>query len=229
MAKQDIAMDATLGELATSAGLAGKVFYDFRLTDETAGEQLCGEITVPADFTVRYTDGQSLRIRIPYTPLYRELKVRLLLDGGDGHIQYLTNPVDNTIWFPVCREDPGGQPAAIRLSEFGTVDGDGNFNLVRRPGYLVLFSAKETDVEMRPAKYQNEVFLLKASPGNLYQHPTTGVGLVEFLHGNFENNSLAARLQSEFKADNMIIKNAYMDSLTGELLLETEEKEAANG
>ncbi|MFR2062735.1 MAG: hypothetical protein ACLS37_13150 [Alistipes sp.] len=50
-------------------------------------------------------------------------------------------------------------------------------------------------------------------PGNLYQHPTTGVGLIDFLHGNFENNNLAARLQSEF-GDNMVIINAYMDSVT---------------
>ena len=66
------------------------------------------------------------------------------------------------------------------------------------------------------------MFLLKAFPGNLYQHPTTGVGLIDFLHGNFENNNLAARLQAEFKGDNMVIINAYMDSATGELLLETE-------
>ena len=85
------------------------------------------------------------------------------------------------------------------------------------------------DVYKRQAKYQNEVFLLKAFPGNLYQHPTTGVGLIDFLHGNFENNNLAARLQSEFKGDNMVIINAYMDSVTGELLLETEEKEEQHG
>ena len=55
------------------------------------------------------------------------------------------------------------------------------------------------------------------------------MGLIDFLHGNFENNNLAARLQAEFKGDNMVIINAYMDSATGELLLETEEKEAQHG
>ena len=71
---------------------------------------------------------------------------------------------------------------------------------------------------------RNETFLLKASAGTLYQHPLTGVGLIDYLHGNFENTGLAAKLQSEFEADNMIIVNAYMDSATGELLLEVKEK-----
>ncbi len=76
----------------------------------------------------------------------------------------------------------------------------------------------------QPALRQNEVFLLKASAGNIYQHPTTGVGLIDFLHGNFENTGLAAKLQSEFENDKMIINNAYMDSATGEMLLDVIEK-----
>ena len=55
---------------------------------------------------------------------------------------------------------------------------------------------------------QNGTFLLKAVAGNLYQHPTTGVGLIDFLHSNMENNGLAAKLQAEFGADKVVIKNA---------------------
>ncbi len=100
----------------------------------------------------------------------------------------------------------------------------GVFNLVLQGGVLMLYSGEETDLMIRPAMGQNEVFLLKAFAGNLYQFPTTGVGLVEFLHGNFENTGLAAKLQSEFTADGMIIHNAYMDSASGELMLEVTEK-----
>ena len=55
------------------------------------------------------------------------------------------------------------------------------------------------------------------------------MGLIDFLHSSLENNGLAAKLQAEFLSDKMIIKNAYMDSVTGELLLETVEKEDNNG
>lgn len=225
----DITMNASLGELNTSAGLAGKVFHPFRLLDEPDGKRVRGEITLPADFAVRRHGEQGFHVQIPYTPLYKELHVRLRLDNGTGHPEYVVNPTDNGVWFPVYRPDGEGATHAVRLSEYEMVDDEGRYRLVLRDGYLLLYSGAETDLEIGAAKYQNEVFLLKAVPGNLYQYPTTGVGLIDFLHGNFENNNLAARLQAEFKGDNMVIINAYMDSVTGELLLETREKEEQHG
>ncbi|MBR5841056.1 MAG: hypothetical protein IKY64_00385, partial [Bacteroidaceae bacterium] len=115
------------------------------------------------------------------------------------------------------------------LAELYSLNEDGIFNLLLRDGYLAIFSGEETDFDIGAAKAQNETFLLKASAGNNYQHPTTGVGLIDFLHSSLENNGLAAKLQAEFLSDKMIIKNAYMDSVTGELLLETVEKEDNNG
>ena len=119
--------------------------------------------------------------------------------------------------------------ADITLSMFFGINENGIYNLPLRDGYLALYSGGETDFEIAAAKAQNEAFLLKAAAGNLYQYPTTGVGLIDFLHSNLENNGLAAKLQAEFTSDRMIVKNAYMDSETGELLLETEEKEESNG
>jgi len=225
----DIAMNATLGEVSTTEGLAGKVFYDFRLLEEQDEKRVRGEITLPADFSVRYWDASGIHLKIPYTPLCKELSVRLRLDNGTGHPEYLINPTNNTVWFPILREEADGTTRAIRLSQYESINDEGLFNLILREGYLLFFSGHETDLAIGPAKYQNEVFLLKAFPGNLYQYPTTGVGLIDFLHGNFENNNLATRLQAEFSGDNMVIINAYMDSTTGELLLETKEKEEIDG
>lgn len=225
----DIMMNASLGEVATTSGLAGKVFYPFRLLEEQDGKRVRGEVTVPADFAVSRRDEPCFRVQIPYTPINKELLVCLRLDNGTGHPEYVVNPADNSIWFPVSVSGSGGMTHAFRLSEYGFINDEGRYLLILRGGRLFLYSGEETDLEIGPAKYQNEVFLLKAVPGNLYQHPTTGVGLIDFLHGNFESNNLAARLQAEFKGDNMVIINAYMDSVTGELLLETKEKEEQNG
>ena len=90
---------------------------------------------------------------------------------------------------------------------------------------MELFSGHETDLIIKASMNQNESFLLKASAGSLYQHPTTGVGLLDYLHANFENTGLAQKLQSEFINDKMIIDNAYMDSTTGELHLNVREKD----
>lgn len=87
-----------------------------------------------------------------------------------------------------------------------------------------MYSGNETDFVIKASLRQNEIFLLKAFAGNLYQFPTTGVGLIEYLHGNFENAGLAAKLQHEFDNDNMVIINAYMNSANGELHLEVREK-----
>ena len=119
--------------------------------------------------------------------------------------------------------------ADIALAAFFSLNEKGVYNLLSRDGYLAVYSGSETDFEIGAAKAQNEMFLLKASAGNLYQHSTTGVGLVDYLHSSLENNGLAAKLQSEFLSDKVVIKNAYMDSATGELLLETEEKEENDG
>lgn len=225
----DITMNASLGEVATTTGSTGRAYRPFRLLDEPDEKSVRGEITVPADFGVRYRSEPCIRVQIPYTPLYKELRVRFCLDNGTGHPEYLHNPVDNSVWFPVFLTDEEGMTHAVRLSEYETVNDEGYYQLVMQEGYLALFSGDDTDLAIGAAKYQNEVFLLKAMPGNLYQHPTTGVGLIDFLHGNFENNNLAARLQAEFRGDNMVIINAYMDSVTGELLLETQEKEELDG
>ena len=119
--------------------------------------------------------------------------------------------------------------ADIALAAFFSLNEKGVYNLLSRDGYLAVYSGSETDFEIGAAKAQNETFLLKASAGNLYQHSTTGVGLVDYLHSSLENNGLAAKLQSEFLSDKVVIKNAYMDSATGELLLETEERRRTMG
>lgn len=226
-------MDAKYGEVETTDNLTGKTIYDFRLLEKEEGpdaDNCCyGEITVPSGFSRSYRDEKGIHVHIPYRAVYRKLVLRLRLENGSDSAEYVVNGSNNEIWFPVFYEAADGILSEVRLSEVLSYDKDCNFNLLLRGGYLALYSGAETDFGIGTSKVQNEMFLLKAAAGNLYQYPTTGVGLIDYLHSNLENNGLAAKLQSEFAADNMIIKNAYMDSATGELLLETEEKEDMNG
>ena len=225
MAREDILVDSTYGELVTADNPAGRVIYDFVLLEEVAGmdneHYAYGEISLAQEAERRYDEGSSVHVRIPYTAVYLPLRVRFHIATPGGGEHYMVNPANNTPWFDVQRT--GG--VVIRLSEYAEVNADSLFRLVRRGGTLELDSGTDTDVRIGAALRQNEVFLLKASPGSLYQHPTTGVGLIDFLHGNFETTGLAARLQREFENDRMIINNAYMDSETGELLLDVTEKE----
>jgi hypothetical protein len=228
MARQDIQADPVYGDLETTDKLAGKAVHDFLLLENPAGEDsenYCyGEISVPSGFESKFDAGDSIYVQIPYIPVFKELRIRFSIETGNGSTEYLLNRTDNRIWFPVFLAGETGGILPVCLSGFHELNENGIFCLLPQNGYLLLFSGDETDLEIRPALAQNEVFLLKAMAGNLYQHPATGVGLVEFLHGNFENSKLAQKLQQEFEDDNMIINSAYMDSITGELLLDVKEK-----
>lgn len=232
MAREDIIMDAEYGEVETSGNIAGKRFYAFRLLDnvENADNDTFryGEITVPAGFAASYSDSRGIHIELPYTPDKRRLMVRIALESGSGSTEYLRNARTGGAWFELVMETASGT-SDISLAALYALNEEGIYNLILREGYLAVYSGGDTDFEIGAAKMQNETFLLKASAGNLYRHPTTGVGLIDFLHSGLENNGLAAKLQSEFLSDKMIIKNAYMDSETGELLLETVEKEENDG
>lgn len=214
-------MDASCGEVNLADNLTDKRIYPFEYLGADTDRYAYGEIRVPGNFESRYNDQDGIRVHIPYIPQYKELKIRFALEKGDGNESYLRNRSDNSTWFTVLSPGLG----AVYLSAFRTVNETNHFNLILHEGKLLLYSAYETDFIIKPSLEQTKVFLLKASAGNLYQHPTTGVGLIKYLHGNFENSNLPGKLQQEFEADGMIIKNAYMDSETGELLLDVEEKQ----
>jgi hypothetical protein len=223
MARQDIQIDTIYGELETADIIVGKSIYDFTLMEHTAGvdnDNYCyGEILIPKGSEKKVTNGFQAHISVPYTPDYKELKIRFRLISESDTPEYILNKIDNGVWFKVSL--PEGKP--IRIAEFRRLN-KCNYNLILTDGVLWIYSGKDTDLLIKASLSQNQTFLLKASAGNLYQHPLTGVGLIDYLHGNFENTGLAAKLQSEFEADKMVVNNAYMDSATGELLLDVEER-----
>ncbi len=232
MGRQDIVVDARYGEMETTDHLTTKTFHDFRFLDRQEGMDndtyRYAEITVPYGFERKYRDTSGIHACIPYTPEYKRLMVRFPMQSGSGGTEYMINRRTNKVWFPVYR-NRDGKNTEIYLPELVSLNEEGYFNLLLEDGFLCIYSGAETDLRIGTAKSQNEIFLLKAASGNLYQHPSSGVGLIDFLHSNLENNGLAARLQSEFDADGMIVRNAYMDSATGELLLDVVEKEDVNG
>ncbi|WP_291599016.1 hypothetical protein [Bacteroides sp.] len=227
MSRQDIHVDAIYGEVETTDNLTNKTIYEYRFLDRMPGMDndnfTYAEILVPSNFENRYSEISGIRVQIPYCPVFKILMIRFKLENGNGVDEFMINRTDNKIWFPVyiLHED---EEVPIKLSEFRKYNENDYYNLLMKNGKLELYSADETDFQIKASLQQNEIFLLKAMAGNIYQYPKTGVGLIEFLHGNFENSGLAQKLQSEFEADNMIINNAFMDSATGELLLDVTEK-----
>lgn len=224
MARQDIQIDTDYGELETTDNIVGKSFCDFVLLENVDGQDndnFCyGEVLIPRVYEQRIKDGFQAYIHLLYTPISKELRVRLRVDTNNEKIEYILNRATNCPWYRVGL--PNGDK--IRVSEYRTLGSEEVYCLRLQDGIFEIYSGHETDLQIQSSLSQNQNFLLKASAGTLYQHPLTGVGLIDFLHGNFENSGLAAKLQKEFEADRMIVINAYMNSESGELLLEVKEK-----
>lgn len=215
MGRQDIHMDAALGEVSLVGNLAGKSIYPFEIVSED--DTYCyGEIIVTDNFK-----QDIAHCYIPYTAKYKALKVRFKYELLGGTTEFVINQTNNKEWFEIFKESKHN----IYLSEYRMLNENYLFVLVfDDDGYITVYSGDDTDMEIKPALMQNETFLLKALAGNVYQYPTVGVGLIKFLHGNFKDTGLAAKLKKEFESDGMIINDAYMDSTTGELLLDVIEK-----
>ena len=218
MARQDIEIDTEYGELETTDNIVGKEVFDFTILNQD-GNFCYGEFAIPTSGRLRVKSGLEIHSFIPYKPIAKPLRVRFCVDSDLQ--EYILNPTNNSQWYDVLLPDG----SEINLSEFRTVNEDNYFNLLLQSDKVFLYSGKESDLMITPSLSQNQSCLLKTSTGGSYQHPLTGVGLIDYLHGNFENTGLAQKLQKEFEADNMIVVNAYMDSESGELLLEVKEKE----
>ncbi len=217
MARQDIEIDSEYGELETTDNIVGKEQFEFTLLAKDSN--FCyGEFLIPQDRILRVKSGFEVHSLIPYKPIALPLRVRFRVDAEQE--EFILNPINNSQWYDVVLPDG----TAIMLSEYRAVNEANYFNLILERDKLYLYSGNESDLMITPSLSQNQACLLKTSAGGSYQHPLTGVGLIEFLHGNFQNTGLAQKLQKEFEADNMIIVNAYMDSESGELLLEVKEK-----
>ncbi len=214
MARLDISTNPTIGEIDFINRARTTEQYQFSFLHFDA-LYWYGEIVIPVAKQKSIVNDFEIRTAIGYKPAYLPLRVRLAVEHNPDNVEYILNPTNNSQWYDITHNS-----SEVRLSEFRNINNQDSYNLIVCNGTLELYSGNETDLEFTEALSQNQSGLLNTSAGTLYQYPTTGVGLIDFLHGNFENTGLAQKLQSEFQNDGMTIINASMNSETGELSLE---------
>ena len=101
-----------------------------------------------------------------------------------------------------------------------------NVNLTDMLAYLTSVYNSKTTIN---ANIQNRNLLLQCIPSNNYRYPTSGVGLIKYLHANLSHSGLAEKLQTEFKDDKVEIINAAFNSYSGDLELDLDFSEADAG
>lgn len=219
--RKDIEIHIQTGDITLTS--SNKVtIRDFQWLDNTPTgmEQryLYGEVTVPAYVLEDNIFNQGLYVEIPYTPIYKEIKLRIKRKYTDDNIQCLRNPKDGGEWFPVQCKLYGEEAANIFASQLMAVSDD-RFYISFTDGTILLYSGYEHDMTVVKANTQNKNLLLKCVPGNNYRYPLTGVGLIRWTNSNISVTELAQVLKEEFEADGTPVINAQYDFDSKQLYL----------
>lgn len=188
---------------------------------------LLGEITIPHIFDVNKLQTEGVKVEIPYTPIYKPFKVRIVRTFDADTSMAVVNPVNGGEWFEVHTKLWNQQNTQLCASQLIMVSQDSYIvQLDNANGVAYIWSANNTDAVNVAANIQNRNLLLQCIPSNSYRYPTSGVGLVRFLHANLSQTTLANVLQDEFKADKVTVKGAAFDSYTGDIELDLDFAEA---
>lgn len=223
--RKDIQVNTKIGDmvLEDSGSLSVKAF-------EWVGEgdlYLSGQITLPTNFDVSKLAGEGVKVEIPYTPIYKKMKVRIARRYGDEHERAVMNPVDGSEWFEVKTRLFGKQETTLYAPQLLMVSMESyTVQLDMSNGVAYIWSGVQSDVVNINANIQNRNLLLLCVPSNNYRYPTSGVGLIRYLHSNLSRTGAADRLQTEFEADKVAVNGAAFDSYTGDLELDLDFTEA---
>lgn len=201
--------------------------YLFEWIEET-DLQLTAQIILPSNFDIKQLYTIGVQIKIPYTPIYKPIKIRFSRDLGGGNIRIVINPTDNSEWFEVHTRLFGLQDKILYASQLIMVSQD--YYLIQINKVVAyLWSNAISDMVNINANIQNRNLLLQCVPSNNYRYPTSGVGLIKYLHANLSHSGLAEKLQTEFKDDKVEIINAAFNSYSGDLELDLDFSEADAG
>ena len=195
--------------------------YTFEWLEET-DTHIRGQIIIPSSFDVRkiYTNGVC--VGISYNPVYKPVQFRVLRKYDDSTMREIPNQFNNSEWYDVKAHLYGANESKqMYASEFALVSLDKFIvQLIENTSDVCIWSATQMDFNNINANIQNRNLLLKCVPSNNYRYPTSGVGMVRYLHGNIAQTNLASRLRSEFLEDDVVVNSASFDSYTGDLDLE---------
>ena len=195
-------------------------------------EYLYGEVTV-SQKPERILLSEGIYVKVPYTPKYLPVKLRIRQPDSAGGYVYASNPANGSVWFDIKARISGAQPREVMASElilihedsyhlcFETYAVKAGSNTTPVPtGTLTVYSAFPSDFNIVRADTQNSNLLLACIPGNSYRYPLSGVGLIRWLNGNLSQSQVAQTIQDEFAEDGVVVRNASFDDGSQQLYLD---------
>lgn len=226
--RRDIHIDTTTGDVVLQDRNKNTITHPFKWIGESDA-YVYGQVIIPSISDLNEVYEHGVKVEIPYTPIYKPIQLTFV-QAVDGVVtRTLTNPVNLSTYFDVYAHLLGKEEDVhIKASQLLMINNDGNYivQLEKNGGNVFMWSGALSDLEVADANIQNRNLMLMCVPSNNYRYPTSGVGLVRYLHGNLDQTDLANRLDSEFKADNVSVNNASFDSYTGDIDLDLDFTEA---
>lgn len=207
--RKDIEIHINTGDITLPAKNR-TVFRKFQWVDRPDDKEqryIYGEVVLPATLSEESITSKGVYVVIPYTPIYKEIRLRFKREYGNEFDCYIKNPVDGTEWFTLQTAVYGQNQRNVFASELIEVSED-RFYLMFDEGLVRIFSGNESDLNIIKANTQNKNLLLACIPSNNYRYPLIGVGLVRWANSTVDVSSLASVLQKEFADDGTPVKSA---------------------
>lgn len=185
-----------------------------------------GEVVVPETLSLDAIMKDGITFIVPYTPIYKEIQLRIKKGNESGGFSYIQNSADGSNWFVVQSSIFGQAPRNIFASELKVISPECIFHCQFSEGKLLLYSAKSTDFNIVDASWQNSNLMLACVPTNNYRYPITGVGLIKWVKGNMIRAGLGERLRQEFFDDGTPVIDANYNFNTHQLNLQLDKNTA---
>ena len=223
--RTDLNINTITGDLVLS-DFDNHTLATFRWTGE-ADRFIEGEVQLPPYFDTELLVSEGVKVAIPYTPVYKPMRIVFQQSNGAGFVQ---NPETGYEWFDVKCQLYGMVERSICASELLLVYPLETyvFQIDNVHGTALLWSGKSSDTAVVSANIQNRNMLLQCVAGNNYRYPTSGVGVIQYLHASISNTGMSDSLMQEFADDNVRVVNASYDSNTGMLDLDLDFSKADN-
>lgn len=218
--RKDIEIHINTGDITLNS-TNRVVLRDFKWIDRPENlEQryLYGEVSLSANVLEDTIFKKGVYVEIPYTPIYKEIKLRIKRQYNDDDYTYLRNPEDGSEWFIVTSALYGTNLRNIFASELMAIS-EGRFHITFECGQIRLYSGYTNDATVIKANWQNRNLLLKCVPGNCYRYPLIGVGLIRWTNSNISVSQLAYKLKEQFAEDGTPVISAKYDFDTKQLYL----------
>lgn len=224
--RRDIQINTQIDDIVLSDRNALNT-YPFEWLAET-DTYIRGQVIIPSSYNMSRVYTIGVLIEIPYTPIYKPIQLRILRDYGGSTLRAIPNPMNHEDWYDVyVRLNGASKSAQLYASMLPMISPDKYIvQLIQNEGSAYIWTAEDSDLTNANANIQNRNMMLKCVPSNNYRYPTSGVGLIRYLHGNLSQTDLATRLRTEFKSDKVSVESAAFDSYTGDLDMDLDFSEA---